>query len=54
MERADAARNRRAILRAAEEFLEAHDLAQVSMDRVAARPASARERCSTGSGTAKA
>jgi AcrR family transcriptional regulator len=36
MERADAARNRRAILRAAEELLQTHDLAQVSMDRVAA------------------
>jgi AcrR family transcriptional regulator len=36
MERADAARNRRAILRATEELLEAHDLEHVSMDRVAA------------------
>jgi len=36
MERADAARNRRAILRATEELLSAHDLAEVSMDRVAA------------------
>ena len=36
MERADAARNRRAILRATEELLTNHDLAQVSMDRVAA------------------
>jgi AcrR family transcriptional regulator len=36
MERADAARNRRAILRATEELLSTHDLAQVSMDRVAA------------------
>jgi AcrR family transcriptional regulator len=36
MERADAARNRRAILRATEELLEAHDLSQVSIDRVAA------------------
>ncbi|WP_103338066.1 TetR/AcrR family transcriptional regulator [Amycolatopsis sp. CA-126428] len=36
MERADAARNRRAILRAAEELLASHDLAEVSMDRVAA------------------
>ncbi|MEU5258428.1 helix-turn-helix domain-containing protein [Amycolatopsis sp. NPDC021455] len=36
MERADAARNRRAILRATEELLATHDLSQVSMDRVAA------------------
>ena len=36
MERADAARNRRAILRATEELLATHDLAEVSMDRVAA------------------
>src|SRR5947208_16920328 len=36
MERADAARNRRAILRATEELLEENDLSQVSMDRVAA------------------
>jgi AcrR family transcriptional regulator len=36
MERADAARNRRAILRATEELLSTHDLSQVSMDRVAA------------------
>jgi AcrR family transcriptional regulator len=36
MERADAARNRRAILRATEDLLEAHDLSQVSIDRVAA------------------
>ena len=35
-ERADAARNRRAILRAAEELLATHDLEHVSMDRVAA------------------
>lgn len=36
MERADAARNRRAILRATEELLAEHDLSEVSMDRVAA------------------
>ncbi len=36
MERADAARNRRAILRATEELLTSHDLSEVSMDRVAA------------------
>ena len=36
MERADAARNRRAILRATEELLSSHDLSEVSMDRVAA------------------
>lgn len=36
MERADAARNRQAILRATEELLSTHDLSQVSMDRVAA------------------
>ena len=35
MERADAARNRAAILRAAEELLQALDLDQVSMERVA-------------------
>jgi AcrR family transcriptional regulator len=35
MERADAARNRRAILRATEELLATHDLSEVSMDRVA-------------------
>ncbi|MET8847201.1 helix-turn-helix domain-containing protein [Amycolatopsis sp. NPDC004625] len=36
MERADAARNRRAILRAAEELLASHEVSEVSMDRVAA------------------
>ncbi|MGW3995352.1 TetR/AcrR family transcriptional regulator [Amycolatopsis sp. NPDC004772] len=36
MERADAARNRRAILRATEELLSSHELSEVSMDRVAA------------------
>jgi AcrR family transcriptional regulator len=35
MERADAARNRRAILRATEELLATHGLEHVSMDRVA-------------------
>ncbi|MQY08474.1 TetR/AcrR family transcriptional regulator [Actinomadura macrotermitis] len=35
-ERADAARNRRAILRAAEELLEAHGFEHVSLDKVAA------------------
>ena len=50
MERADAARNRRAILRATEELLSTHDLSEVSMDRVA----SARGRCSTASAPAKA
>ncbi|WP_410587568.1 TetR/AcrR family transcriptional regulator [Amycolatopsis sp. lyj-23] len=36
MERADAARNRQAILRATEELLASHEVSEVSMDRVAA------------------